>query len=152
VTDEALPTKAANGTRRASRIQPSENQLQLSQAETAFIIALVAFIVVSALLISARYGHRLSQDFKNRNEPTLTRPFGFKVLAIHADPVCLQAVETTPSNAINSYIGQKFIYLGQSDQLLILYDPSREQKRPLRVPAGKVSMNLVIGGALCPST
>jgi len=122
----------------------------LRWAGKTLFVALVAAVVVMSLALADRAGSNLASHVK---DGSAVRTSPFNILVINADPVCLNW-----ASADHAYVPPRpFIYLGQSNSTLILYDFSKSYERPLRVPSSGVTLSIAdppANGAswTCPST
>ncbi|HEV2757533.1 MAG TPA: hypothetical protein VG318_17350 [Actinomycetota bacterium] len=97
--------------------------------------ALAAFLFAS-FVVAGRFGF-VNGDYVVRGALVAPGPTG--LLTAHAEPVCVDWLDGDPPIALPGGEPAPFMYLGQADGLVILYEPGAT-RTPLRVPAGKIAM------------
>jgi hypothetical protein len=119
------------------RTATTTEQAQLSAAETASLIAVLALLAVSALSLSGSYGFYLADNLDDRRHRS---GWGFELLSIRAYPVCVSWLESKSPEVLKRQEQRSFLYLGQADQTLVLYDTNGGN--PVRLPTGKASITM----------
>ena len=119
------------------RTARTTEQAQLSSAETASLIAVLALLVVSTLSLSGSYGFYLAENLDDRQHRS---GWGFELLSIRAYPVCVSWLESKSPEVLKRQGQRSFLYLGQADQTLVLYDTNGGN--PVRLPTGKASITM----------
>lgn len=93
--------------------------------------------VLAAFVVSGRFGY-VRADQAQAGSAVVPGPL--TLLSVRADPVCVEWPGSDVPAAIENAGPRPFMYLGQANGVLVLYD--NDQGAPLRLPAGKAVLRI----------
>jgi hypothetical protein len=117
----------------------------LRLAGKTLLVALTAGVMVASIRLASNAGSNVAGHVQDGNL------FRFNILSISADPVCINWSSADHLNLPR----RPFMYLGQSNSTLVLYDYVTKPPQPLRVPASGIALSIANsgpGGWTCPSS